>query len=75
LFIYADSSQAKNETKEKEKQERELEKEREKEEKKDRRKKASLAERCALNRGTSFILTVEKKVESVLFFLFCFIWG
>jgi len=27
-------------------------------------KKASLAERCALNRGTSFILTVEKKITA-----------
>jgi len=27
-------------------------------------KKASLAERCALNRGTSFILTVEKKIAT-----------
>jgi len=53
---------AKSDAKEKEKQEKELEKEKERDEKKDRRKKASLAERCALNRGTSFILTVEKKL-------------
>eukprot|EP00026_Physarum_polycephalum_P009701 Phypoly_transcript_09835.p2 GENE.Phypoly_transcript_09835~~Phypoly_transcript_09835.p2 ORF type:complete len:193 (+),score=52.60 Phypoly_transcript_09835:605-1183(+) len=52
---------AKDDAKDRERQERELQKEREREEKKDKKKKASLAERCALNRGTSFILTVEKK--------------
>jgi tetratricopeptide (TPR) repeat protein len=53
---------AKNEEKERQRQEKEQEKEKEKGEKKDRKKKSSLAERCALNRGTSFILTVEKKM-------------
>jgi len=45
----------------KDSKEKEKDKEKEKEKKP---KKSSLAERCALNRGTSFILTVEMKIAA-----------
>lgn len=43
---------------------REREREKNKEAADKRPRKSSLAERCALNRGTSFILTVEKKIAA-----------